>query len=401
MARRFTDARALLGDLLDRHESGVASPIGYPDYSGCADVVAIDRFNRDLRDAERGGAVRLAMGRGRNSEDIAHVRLEAPDRLYALLERRPIGERTDAARGRLLDGLALSSGFEPALESLRKAWAQGRSWQGFALHDVDRLRPALVMAQAILEGRHRGVDYRTFSRRTAGDSKALERLEAVVVRLLGSTLELPPTARPRDALRTLGLEKFAPPLLLSGPIDFDRAELSAAPPLYFGIPPGEVGRVRCRRQPNYCLTIENFASFNRHVMEADPQRAGLTIYVGGYPSLATQEALKTLAAAIPPEVPFFHWSDIDPDGTWIFRTIERALQRELAPHLMSVEIAERHGRCPAVPVRLPPETATSAISELSAYLQRDDAKWLEQEELDPVLPGCDQGPSLRQDQLSA
>jgi Uncharacterized protein conserved in bacteria C-term(DUF2220)/Uncharacterized protein conserved in bacteria N-term (DUF3322) len=400
MSRRFTDARALLGDLLDRHESGVASPIGYPDYSGCADVIAMDKFNRDLRDAERHGAVRLAMGRGRNREEIAHVRLEASDRLYALLGRRPVGERADEASGRLLDGLDPSPEFAPALQSLRKAWTQGRSWQGFSLDDVDRLRPALVMAQAILEGRHRGVDYRTFSRRISGDSKALERLEAAVVRLLGATLELPPGARPRDALRTLGLEKFAPPLLLSGHLDFDVAELSAAAPLYFGIPPGEVGRVRCPRQPQYCLTIENFASFSRHVMEADPQRAGVTIYVGGYPSLATQQALKTLAAAMAPDVPFFHWSDIDPDGTWIFRTIERALERELMPHLMSVEIAERYGRSPVDRVRPAQGTTTSAISDLSAYLQGDDAKWLEQEELDPVIPVCNDA-ALLKDQRSA
>jgi hypothetical protein len=400
MARRFTDARALLGDLLDRHESGVASPIGYPDYSGFADVIAIDRFNRELREAERHGAVRLAMGRGRNSEEIAHVRLESSARLYALLGRRPIGERASEASSRLLDGLELSREFEPALEALRKAWTQGRSWQGFALDDVDRLRPALLMAQAILEGRHRGVDYRTFSRRISGDSKALERLEAVVVRLLGSTLELPPGARPRDALRTLGLEKFAPPLLLSGHLDFDMAELSAAAPLYFGIPPAEAGRVRFPRKPQYCLTIENFASFSRHVMEADPLRGGITIYVGGYPSLATQQALRTLAAAIPPDVPFFHWSDIDPDGTWIFRTIERTLERELIPHLMSVEIAERYGRRPVAPVKSSQGTTESAISDLSAYLQREDAKWLEQEELDPAIPVRNHA-ALLKDQLSA
>jgi hypothetical protein len=38
----------------------------------------------------------------------------------------------------------------------------------------------------------------------------------------------------------------------------------------------------------------------------------------------------------------------------------------------------------------PHQTATgavpSAISDLVAYLRRDDAKWLEQEELDPKLP---------------
>jgi len=401
MARRFTDAKVLLGDLLDRHESGVASPIGYPAYSGFADVVAIDAFNRELRDAERHGAVRLAMGRGRNSEEIAHVRLESAARLCALLGRRPIGELANKANGRLLNGLELSREFEPALEALRKAWAQGRSWQGFSLDDVDRLRPALVMAQAILEGRHRGVDYRTFSRRISGDSKALERLEAVVVRLLGASMELPPGARPRDALRTLGLEKFAPPMLLSGHLDFETAGLSAAAPLYFGIPPGEAGRLRFPRKPQYCLTIENFASFCRHVMEADPQHAGVTIYVGGYPSLATQEALRTIGAAIPPDVPFFHWSDIDPDGTWIFRTIERALERELTPHLMSVEIAERYGRSSVDRASPALAAGPSAISELMVYLQREDAKWLEQEELDPVVPVCHDGASSGHDSKSA
>ena len=69
-------------------------------------------------------------------------------------------------------------------------------WQGFTLDDVDRLRTAFVLAKAILEGRHRGADYRTFSRRIAGESKALERVEGPVVRLLSSTLELPPGARP-------------------------------------------------------------------------------------------------------------------------------------------------------------------------------------------------------------
>jgi hypothetical protein len=386
MSRGFTDARALLGDLLDRHESGAASPIGYPDYEAFADVVAMDKFSSELREAEREGAIRIVKGRGRNSDQIAHVRLEEPAHLYVLLQRSPVGERTDEATGRLLEGLDLPAEFEGSLWSLRAVWSRRRSWHGFSIEDVDRLRPAFIMAKAILEGRHAGLDYRTFSRRFAGDSKALERLEGPVVRLVSGAVELPPIARPRDALRVLGLEKFAQPLLLSGRIDFDTAELSAAAPLYFGIPPGEAARLRFREKPQYVLTIENFASFSRHLAEADPQRAGVTIYVGGYPSLATQEALKTLAATLPRDVPFFHWSDIDPDGTWIFRTIERTVERDLKPHLMSANIAERFGSSPPDRIRPKVVTTESAISGLVEYLQRDDAKWLEQEELDPVLP---------------
>ena len=386
MPRHFTDAKELLGDLLDRYEDGTGSPIGYPDYSAFADVSEIDRFVNKLQEAEAAGAIRIAKGRGRNGDQIAHVRLQAVSPLYDLLGRRPVGELAEEARGRLLDGLELPREFEAPVAAIRAAWDRGRAWQGFAARDAERLRIALLLAKAILEDKHRGVDYRTFSRRIAGDSKALEKVEGVVVRLLGSALELPPTARPKDALRTLGLEKFAPPMLLAGRIDFDQAELSLARPTYFGIPPAEACRVRLREQPRYLLTIENFASFNRHVIEADPQAEGLTIYVGGYPSLATQDALRYFARAVPAAVPFFHWSDIDPDGTWIFRTVERVVERPLAPHLMTSELAETLGRAPAEALRPPRNAENSAISSLVTYLQSDGAKWLEQEELDPTPP---------------
>ncbi len=386
MPRRFIDARQLMEDLLDRHEGGAENPIGYPDYDGFVDVAQMDRFTRELRDAEERGAIRISKGRGLNSEQIKHIKLEKPALLYELFGRRPAGELTEDAAGRLLEGLELPFQFEGALISLRAAWSRGRAWQGFSLDDVERLRPAFVMAKAILDGKHAGLDYRTFSRRFAGDSKMLERLEGLVVRLLNERLELPPGGRPRDVLRTLGLEKFAPPLLLSGRLDFDIAELSTAAPRYFGIPPDEVERLRFREKPQYVLTIENFASFSRHVTEADPLRAGVTIYVGGYPSLATQDALKILAKTLPADVPFFHWSDIDPDGTWIFRTIESSIARVLTPHLMSADLADKLGKPPTERVRLPAATDTSAIRDLVVYLRREEAKWLEQEELDPEMP---------------
>jgi hypothetical protein len=386
MSRRFTDAKALLNDLLDRFEAGAASPIGYLDYDDFADILEQDSFVRLLREAERAGALRIAGGRGSNSEQIKHVRLESAPALYVLLGRQPIDRIVAAASERLLDGLNLPPELQGAVASIQAAWSRGKSWQNLSSSDVERLRLALLLAKAIWEGRHRGADYRTFSRRITGESKALEKLEAVVVRILDPVVEFPPEAGPREALRALGLEKFAPPLLVSGRVDFGGAEMSVANPQYFGIPPNEAGRLAFRRLPEYLLTIENFASFNRHVVEADPQRVGVTLYVGGYPSLATQEGLRSLAAALPGEVPFFHWSDIDPDGTWIFRTIERNIGRALRPHLMSVYIAEKFGRPPAEPLRLAAGAPASAIADLVEYLQRDDAKWLEQEELDPVLP---------------
>ncbi len=95
MPSRFTDARELMSDLLNRYEAGTASPVGYPDYPGFADVLAIDKFARELREAEAAGAVRIATGKGRNGDQIAHVRLEAAARMYAFLARRPIAELVD------------------------------------------------------------------------------------------------------------------------------------------------------------------------------------------------------------------------------------------------------------------------------------------------------------------
>ncbi|TWB93078.1 uncharacterized protein DUF2220 [Bradyrhizobium macuxiense] len=386
MARRFTDADELLNDLLDRHEGGAASPIAHPDYDAFPSVVAADAFLKQIARAGEVGAVSLGMGRGAKRDQIAHVRLRAADALYRHLGRVPAGQLAQDAGTRLVAGPALDRRLVEVIPSITDAWGRGKSWHGFGSSDVDKLRDGFALAQAILDNKHLDVDYKTFSRRTVGYSKTLEHIEGVVVRLLSGILEFPPGARPREALRTIGLERFAPPLLIAGRIDLDGADLSAISPHYLGITPKEADRISFRALPAYILTIENFASFNRHLLEADPARLGTTMYVGGYPSLATQQALRTIAEMVPEDTPIFHWSDIDADGTWIFHTIERAVGRPIRPHLMSIEIAERLGQVQqkkAAPARCAPD---SGIAALAAYLADEDAKTLEQEELDPGLP---------------
>jgi hypothetical protein len=330
--------------------------------------------------------VSIILGKGAKRDQVNHIRLTTPEVLYSYLDRKPITQLVEDARRRLVDGLTLHAHLNEAVLSITAAWSRGRSWGGLALQDVERLRSVLILAQAILDKRHVDVDYRTFSRRVVGDSKILERLEGTVVRLLVGILDLPPDSKPREALRTIGLERFAPPLLIGGQVNLDGADLSQISPLYLGLSPKEADRIRFRAPPAYLLTIENFASFSRHLIEADPGRLGTTVYVGGYPSLATQQALRVLAGMLPETTPVFHWSDIDPDGTWIFRTIERAIGRRLIPHLMSPEIARNHGRIPQSKAALKWCSADSGIHSLVAYLASEDARTLEQEELDPRLP---------------
>ncbi|MDI3566635.1 Wadjet anti-phage system protein JetD domain-containing protein [Bradyrhizobium sp. Arg816] len=386
MPRRFTDANDLFGDLLDRFEAGAASPIAHPDYAAFPSVVDADAFLKRIREAEAAGAVSIGWGRGAKRDQLAHARLASAEALYRCLGRTPAPQIAQDAVARLVGGSALHDSLKTGASQIAEVWGRGKTWHGFASSDVDTLRHAFDLAQAILDNKHLDVDYKTFSRRTVKHSKTLERVEGVVVRLLSGVLEFPPGARPREALRAIGLERFAPPLLIAGKIDLLGANLSGATPLYLGIAPKEADRVRFREPPAYVLTIENFASFNRHVAEADPGRLGATLYVGGYPSLATQQALRTISGMVSEQTPIFHWSDIDPDGTWIFHTIERAVGRPILPHLMSVEIAERSGQVPtkkSAPARCPPD---SGIASLAAYLAKDGAKILEQEELDPILP---------------
>ena len=119
--RRYTDARELLGDLLDRHEKGTASPIVHPDDADFADVSELDRFVNELSEAEAAGAIRIRRGKGRNSDQIRYVRLEVAARLYELLGRQPVGVLAAEAGSRLVDGLDLPSEFEAPIAEIRAA----------------------------------------------------------------------------------------------------------------------------------------------------------------------------------------------------------------------------------------------------------------------------------------
>ncbi|WP_244619232.1 Wadjet anti-phage system protein JetD domain-containing protein [Rhizobium sp. 18055] len=386
VARKFETAAGLLNDLLDRFEAGTAQPVGYPDHDAFLSVTASDTFARATAEAERAGCVERVWGVGRRRAELKFVRLADAPSLYRFLDRIPAREAAAGVGEAMLDGLDLHPKLREAVLAAIDAWSRNRTWASLGRDDAVLMRTAIMLAQAMLDGSHRGLDYRTFSRRTVANSKALERLEGPVLRLIGSVVDVPPSSNARAAFAALGLERFGPPLLLSGAFLLDRQPVSPSLP-YLGIPPTAMMRIGFDRLPAYVLTIENFASFNRHVLEADPDRVGLTLYVGGYPSLATQKALSELGTILPLTVPFFHWSDIDPDGTWIFRTIERELGRVLRPHLMSRELAEEYGEPLAGYSRLRRNEAShSLISDLANYFAEPGAKIMEQEQIDPQIP---------------
>ncbi len=383
MARKFTDAEALLNDLLDRHESGVARPRAYPDVDGFPDVHAVDRFDRRLKHPDLALAIAIVKGKGRHQDVTTRVDLEDPELVYRHLGRTPAKDAARLALSAALTGLDAGA-FASDLEEAAAAWSTNKRWSGLAPGDEQGLRTCLLLAQAILDRRHEGLDFRTFSRRVAGDSKALENLQQPIIRLVTRVLEASHESDPRAYLSSLGLERFGPPLLLAGPIVLDGMMVPKSLP-YIGLPATSIGRVSFSDTPTYVLTIENQTSFNRQVLETDPNRTGLIVYTGGYPSLDIQRAIASIAATLS-ETRFFHWSDIDPEGIWIFRTVERAVGRPISPHLMTAALADAKGSpLPSSKIRSV-DFSQSAIAELASYFERPDAKWLEQEELDPIPP---------------
>lgn len=390
MARKFREASELLHDLLSRHEAGVMNVRAYPDHQGFSDIIEADRFDRELLRAAATGSVCPVRGTGRQRDRIVRVDLLNAGALYRYLNRSPAPIKANAAAELVFGSLDLNADIEATARGAIDAWSRNRRWSGLVPGDTQGLRKAALLAQAILDEKHRGLDYRTFSRRFAGGSKDLESLESAVLRILSGASQLPDAKDGRSILSDLGLDRFGPPLLLSGQAIVDGFAVPLSLP-YFGLPAREVTRIQFVTAPSYILSIENQTSFNRQTMDVDPERTGLVLYTGGYPSLDIQRAISHLAKSFP-EVPFFHWSDIDPEGAMIFRTVERAASRPIIPHLMDSALADLWGEPLSAPRALSMvEFANSQIADLVRYFEKSDAKWLEQEELDPKLPSLHTG----------
>jgi hypothetical protein len=138
--------------------------------------------------------------------------------------------------------------------------------------------------------------------------------------------------------------------------------------------------------PAAILTIENYASFNRLVREIED--GNLVVYTGGFPAAGVVELLSKVLRALPSDVPFFHWGDIDSGGLRIFRYLEESLPRGPLPHQMTRELANSYGQ-PADPDASLASIARSdsGVSQLAEWLAfGPDVCHLEQEALEPQSP---------------
>ncbi len=376
-------ARELLGILLDRVERRPGRTHAPSERAPAAFASADDReaFNAVIADAERGGAVAAVMGRGEASHIVERIKLKDAALLYRFLGRVPESEHAREAAGRLRNEcVARSPEGAYALDTIAAGWLRGERPFNLGRDRVAQAREFVVALDAALARNTMDRrDLRTYSGQVTGDSKLMERQASRIVAFLKQSGRLDPTLTDGDAMAELGLEKFPQPLLIAGSIRVAGAALSGF--VYAGIAPEHASLVEPFGPIRSVLTVENLASFNRHVREAR-QPGDIVVFTGGWPSRAVSAALMAISKW--PDVScIYHWGDIDESGLKIALSLEDMLKIPVLPHLMSTELACRYG-VPAKPARSFNLSSGNLWHSLAQLLESRDARFLEQELIDPA-----------------
>jgi hypothetical protein len=390
----FSNAHALLGYLLDRFEAnpGATRLSARVDYDGFRTVAEEDAFFQRLSVLEAEGGIALRRTGRKGEEVVTATVLREPAALYRHLGRQASTERVKQGLAGLRGRLDLSPRARNLVDEIGAAWERGVAHLGLAPHDVVGLEQVVGLAAAAYARQREPsgtvVDFRSFSRIAVGDSKALERhLTGVAKALFKVFPDLADRSHLRadELLASLGISRLPQPLLVSGPLALDGSAMPRLP--FVGVPVEEAHRLRVVDRPPYMLTIENYASFVRHVREVSLRDGAVAIFSGGFPSRPALSAIASLAGQV--GAPVFHWGDMDAGGVRIFRHLELELQKrdvELRPHLMEVELLRTVGRGLGDGVRPTLGNLSGSAVEGLGRLIADERLAHEQEELAPVAP---------------
>lgn len=265
------------------------------------------------------------------------------------------------------------------IETTAAAWAVKGRPQRLGPEDWRELGEVLKGLMAVRDAPVGALDLRSFSRKTTGDSKLIERNMGRIAYHLRRPDSLPDYLEDaRQVLAHYGLEKFPQPILAAGPLIYRGSPLGQAP--YAGLAPEVAAGVTAGRQAQSILTIENLASFNRHVREALSEDE-IVIYISGFPARHTLAFIRRLAEES--GAACYHWRDIDLGGLRIAPHLHENLPGRLNLHLMSEALALARGQ-PMKPLSGVDFSPDSPISGLARFLASEKAHSHEQEEIDPL-----------------
>ena len=275
---------------------------------------------------------------------------------------------------------------------VEQAWLQKKRFANCAAGDADRLLQSLRVVEWLTkkDSTALDVDLRTLSSQLFNDSKILEGLTSVLVKLLepASPKELLCDS-PEKILAYWGISKFPPSFKIKGCLKIKTAlgevDISAAWP-YVEFPPDGVLGFDIEAAPPYLLFIENKTTYQRYTREVGD--VGWVLFTNGFPSRHWQALFKELCRFIPADVPIYHWGDIDVGGYRILVFLAKLLKRDIKPFMMDIFHDAPHG----VPISLEKMRDITIgfdgtyIGELhervvAALLFNRDAKRVEQESI--------------------
>lgn len=270
------------------------------------------------------------------------------------------------------------------IRAATEKWRTGQSFLGYRIENALALSKVVKVSSLLIAGKGVGKTIRKFSTEFVRDSKFVGDHQSKIQRLLGAYYGFEPETAP-DFLSKFGLGTPAAPVFVSGQLKavyggHSGVDVGEVP--FVGLPPN--GAFSPALEVKAVLTIENWESFYRHIVEA-PEREVVVLYTGGFASGETASILKTLISA---GLDWFHWGDIDPYGLAIVHALENTVGYTSKPHLMSLkrlqEIGTRADRPANAKILNDLASTDSWMQDLAQYfLNENSTRWLEQERQDP------------------
>ena len=157
--------------------------------------------------------------------------------------------------------------------------------------------------------------------------------------------------------------------------------------MFIGLPWAAAQQATLMKPVDYIITIENPTSFWRYCTEIGGSY--LALLSDGFPARDVLSSMTHLvkAARNITDAPIYHWGDIDAGGVRIAAHLEDAFGIPLLLHQMQPTLALEMGTSLQSRQGLQRlATRPGDVGDLARWLCTDEAKALEQEELDPTAP---------------
>jgi hypothetical protein len=322
-------ARSLLEKLLSDAEKSAAGRRIRPatltksnlaEYQSFRSLQAKESFETFMQAARAVNAISFIVGnRGAEEGFIQRVNVVDSRALSAFLGQVPAEDLLANAKERLLP---LAERF-PVLKEVLQRWAQLRTVRTFTAADaqdwVDAVR-VIDFAQENLSPDVVSMPINEASGKLFKDTKRIKKLAAPIDVLLTGDVDAE-SREPSEVWAEIKLFREEHPVRMAGNVIVERERVSAyldAP--YTGLPADSIRRLVST--PSLVITIENQTTFHSEARRRCHDDV-LLIFTSGMPNPPWRSMYTRILKDIPPDVPVFHWGDIDQGGFRIAAVIAK------------------------------------------------------------------------------